>query len=133
MLVKRLPFLILAGALLYAVGAFADAQAEPLSGKDLKAFVAGRHVYLKVPLGGEVPLLYSADGTVDGSGESAGLGRFLKPTDTGRWWVEGENLCQKWSTWYNGKRFCFTVDRTSETTMAWTRDDGYSGTARIGR
>ena len=54
MLVKRLPFLILAGALLYAVGAFADAQAEPLSGKDLKAFVAGRHVYLKVPLGGEV-------------------------------------------------------------------------------
>ena len=119
-------------ALLSATACCDGLSAEPLSGRDLRAFIAGRHVYLKVPLGGEMPLLYSANGIVDGSGDAVGLGKFLKPSDSGRWWIDGEKLCQKWSSWYDGKQFCFTIDRTSVSTLSWTRDDGQAGTARIG-
>ncbi|MBY0612517.1 MAG: hypothetical protein K2P80_10065 [Beijerinckiaceae bacterium] len=106
--------------------------AQRLSGQQLTGFIAGKRVYLKVPLGGEMPLYYAASGKVDGSGEAVGLGRFLKPSDSGRWWVDGDRLCQKWSTWYDGKPFCFTIDRTGDSTIAWVREDGYAGTARVG-
>ena len=106
--------------------------AQPLSGPQLSSFISGKRVYLKVPLGGEFPLYYAASGKVDGSGEAAGLGRLVKPSDSGRWWVAGDRLCQKWSTWYDGKPFCFTIDKTGESTIAWVRDDGYAGTARVG-
>ncbi len=110
-----------------------SARAETLSGNDLKEAISGKRVYLAVPLGGEFPLYYAAGGRVDGSGEAAGLGRLLKPNDSGRWWVNGDKLCQKWQTWYEGKVFCFTVTPKGDSRIAWTRDDGYSGTARIGK
>ena len=107
------------------------ACAERLGGSELKSFIAGKRVYLKVPLGGEFPMYYAASGKVDGSGDAVGLGRFLKPNDTGRWWIDGDRLCQKWTSWYDGKPFCFTVDKTSAGTISWVRDDGYAGTARV--
>jgi hypothetical protein len=103
-----------------------------LNGDELRQTVAGKRIYLAVPLGGEFPLFYRADGRVDGSGESVGLGRFLKPTDSGRWWIQGNRLCQRWTSWYNGKVFCFTVKPAGQGKIAWSRDDGYSGVARIG-
>lgn len=104
-----------------------------LRGDALKEAVSGKRIYLSVPLGGELPLFYRPDGRVDGTGEAAGLGRFLKPTDSGRWWVEGERLCQQWETWYKGRVFCFTVKKLPENRISWARDDGESGIARIGR
>ncbi len=108
------------------------AHADLLKGGDLKQAVSGKRIYLAVPLGGEFPLYYASSGRVDGSGEAAGLGRFLKPNDSGRWWVDGSKLCQKWQSWYDGKTFCFTINKVSDSKIAWTRDDGYAGTARIG-
>ena len=104
-----------------------------LRGEALREAVSGKRIYLSVPLGGELPLYYQPDGRVDGSGEAAGLGRFLKPSDSGRWWVEGERLCQQWESWYKGRVFCFTVRKLPENRIAWARDDGESGIARIGR
>lgn len=120
-------------ALLACLGAAEQAQAsDELSGPNLSRLIAGRRVYLSVPAGGEFPLYYRADGAVDGSGEALGLGRYLKPKDSGRWWVSGARLCQQWRSWYDGKQFCFTVRSMGANKIAWQRDDGMSGVARIG-
>ena len=110
---------------------FANENGTALRGDALREAVSGKRIYLSVPLGGELPLYYQPNGRVDGSGEAAGLGRFLKPSDSGRWWVEGERLCQQWESWYGGRVFCFTVRKLPENRIAWARDDGEKGIARI--
>lgn len=107
------------------------AAAEALSGDKLKSFISGKRIYLAVPLGGEIPLNYRPGGSVDGSGEAAGLGRYMTPKDRGRWWVSGNRLCQKWQQWYDGKTFCFTVTKLADNRIRWVRDDGKSGIARL--
>ena len=109
----------------------APAAAEALSGDKLKSFISGKRIYLAVPLGGEIPLNYRPGGTVDGTGEAAGLGRYMTPKDRGRWWVSGNRLCQKWQQWYDGKTFCFTVTKLADNRIRWVRDDGKSGVARL--
>jgi hypothetical protein len=109
-----------------------DASAEKLSGPDLQRAVSGKRIFLAAPLGGEFPLNYRPDGRVDGSGDAVGLGRFMKPSDSGTWWVAGEKLCQQWRTWYDGRVFCFTIARSGPNRLAWVRDDGTSGVARVG-
>ena len=109
----------------------APAAAEALSGDKLKSFISGKRIYLAVPLGGEIPLNYRPGGTVDGTGEEAGLGRYMTPKDRGRWWVSGNRLCQKWQQWYDGKTFCFTVTKLADNRIRWVRDDGKSGIARL--
>ena len=107
------------------------ASAEVLSGAALKSFVSGKRIYLAVPLGGEIPLTYRKNGRVDGTGEAAGLGKYMTPKDSGRWWVSGNKLCQKWQEWYDGRTFCFTVAKVSDSRIRWVRDDGKSGVARV--
>jgi hypothetical protein len=127
--------LIVAGVLVGAgVAGATGTQSDgsrPLAGDELRRAIAGKRVYLAVPLGGEFPLFYRNDGRVDGSGEAVGLGRFLKPSDSGRWWVDGQKLCQKWQTWYDGRVFCFTVTPRGSDRIAWVRDDGEKGVARL--
>ena len=106
-------------------------SAEELSGDELKDFVNGKRIYLKIPFGGEFPLQYKTSGRVTGDGTKTGLGKYFAPKETGEWFVDGERLCQQFPTWYKGKVNCFTVEKTGETTLNWVRDDGYSGKARI--
>ncbi len=124
---------ILVLAIAAAVPAAASSKGEPLSGNALKSFMSGKRVFLKVPLGGELPLTYRPNGTVDGSGEAVGLGRFAAPKDSGRWWVTGGKVCQKWKEWYKGRTFCFTVSKLSNTRIHWRRDDGTEGISRVAR
>ena len=107
--------------------------AQELAGDALSETIAGRTVYLATPFGGEFPLNYRKNGVVDGSGDAVGLGRFMQPKDSGRWWVDGPKLCQKWKSWYDGKAFCFTVTSLGGDKIAWVRDDGLKGAARIAR
>lgn len=107
------------------------ANAEQLAGSQLEQFVNGKRVYLATPFGGEFPLNYQPTGVVTGDGTALGLGKFFAPTETGRWWVKGENLCQQWPTWYDGKATCFQIRKTGERSLDWVRDDGRSGKARI--
>lgn len=118
--------LALAGVL---VGGAAHAS---MTTDEIKQTVNGKRIYLQTPLGGEFPLHYRTDGTVDGSGEAIGLGRMMRPKDSGRWWVSSNQLCQQWQTWYDGKQQCFVLERRSETMLYWKRDDGLEGEARIG-
>ncbi|MCY0146805.1 hypothetical protein OEG84_03505 [Hoeflea sp. G2-23] len=106
-------------------------RAEPLAGSELKDFVNGKRVYLATPFGGEFPLNYKRSGTVTGDGTAFGLGKFLAPKETGRWWVKGSNLCQQWPSWYEGKPTCFTITKTGERSLDWVRQDGRRGRARI--
>lgn len=107
------------------------AAAEQMAGAAIRDTIKGKRVYLGTPFGGEFPLYYRSDGQVSGDGTAFGLGRYFAPRETGRWFIEGDRLCQQFPTWYNGRVSCFTLRRTGETTLRWRRDDGYSGRARI--
>ena len=109
----------------------ASSAGEALAGDALRSFIAGKRIYLAVPLGGEIPLTYRRNGVVDGSGEAVGLGKYMTPKDRGRWWVAGDRLCQKWQQWYDGRTFCFTVRKLSGNSIQWVRDDGKRGVARV--
>ena len=128
---RRFAVALLALGLAAPFAATASAAAEQLSGDALRAFIAGKRIYLAVPLGGEIPLTYRRNGVVDGSGEAAGLGKYMTPKDRGRWWVAGDRLCQKWQEWYDGRTFCFTVRKISDDRIQWVRDDGKRGVARV--
>lgn len=109
----------------------AFATAEALDGAAIQKTVGGKRIYLATPFGGEFPLNYRPGGVVDGDGEALGLGKMMAPKDKGRWWIDGQRLCQQWQTWYDGKAHCFTLTRTGAKSLRWVRDDGLSGTARI--
>lgn len=106
--------------------------ASALSDDEIRTNIAGRRIHLAVPLGGEFPLNYRRGGIVDGNGEALGLGRFVKPSDSGRWWIRDAKLCQQFKTWYNGDVLCFRLSWTGERKLRWVRDNGDVGTARIG-
>lgn len=107
--------------------------AESMTAADIQRDIIGRRIYLAAPMGGELPLHYQRSGKVDGSGEAVGLGKWLKPNDSGRWWIAGDKLCQQFTSWYDGKRMCFDLTRKTASTVAWRRDDGETGVARIGQ
>jgi hypothetical protein len=104
--------------------------ADTLTDAQLRGMIAGKRIYLSAP-GGEFPMNYRPNGVVDATGEAIGLGRFAQPTDSGRWWIRDNRICQQWTSWYDGKVFCFAVKATGPGRITWQRDDGASGTARI--
>jgi hypothetical protein len=52
-------------------------------------------------------------------------------SDSGKWWVENDQLCQKWTSWMDGKSYCYKLTQNGSS-VQWVRNDGRSGTARIG-
>lgn len=126
---KRFSQIAIVAGLLAAPSA---SVASALSDDDIKTHIAGRRIHLAAPLGGEFPLNYRRGGIVDGNGEALGLGRFVKPNDSGRWWIRDAKLCQQFKTWYNGTVLCFRLSWTGERKLRWVRDNGDVGTARIG-
>ncbi len=120
---------MLAGLFVGGVGA---AEAKPLSGEEIRQLVTGKRIYLSTPLGGELPLYYQPNGSVNGSGEAIGLGRFFAPRDSGRWFITGNRLCQQFEKWYDGQRLCFTVTDLGNNRIRWVRDNGEQGIARLG-
>jgi hypothetical protein len=108
------------------------AAADTLASQQIREKITGKRIYLATPLGGEFPLYYKINGEVNGSGEASGLGRWVKPKDQGRWWVSDDKLCQKWQTWYEGRTICFSLRHLGNNKLAWTQDNGDTGTARIG-
>jgi len=107
------------------------ATATALQGDQIERTIVGKRIYLATPFGGEFPMNYRPGGVVDGDGEALGLGRMVAPKDSGRWWVDGDRLCQQWRAWYDGKAFCFTLQQTGPRSLLWRRDDGLEGSARI--
>ena len=119
-----------AAALLMSTGV---AGAETLKGEDIRREIIGHTIFLAAPVTGEFPLNYRTSGIVDGDGAALGLGRFIQPKDQGRWWINGDRLCQKFTTWYQGAPMCFELSRAGEGRVKWVRDNGEAGVARIAR
>jgi hypothetical protein len=115
-------------ALLMPAIAFAGNMGE----KDIRSDIIGGTVYVATPLGGELPLNYHTSGQVDGAGKAIGLGRFVKSSDSGKWWIKDDRLCQQFQTWFDGAPVCFELERTGDHRVRWTRDNGRKGMARIG-
>jgi hypothetical protein len=102
-----------------------------LAGDDLRNAVSGKTLYLNIS-GFELPIHYGAGGRMSGKmGATAATLSGGNASDSGHWWIEKNLLCQRWSTWMEGKSYCykFTINGKS---VRWVRNDGRSGTARIG-
>lgn len=98
----------------------------------LKEAVSGKTVYIQTPIGEEVAVRYRPNGTMVGgsSVQLAALAGESVARDKGRWWVSNEQLCQKWSSWSEGRQLCYKL-RISGSHVQWSRNDGKSGTARL--
>jgi hypothetical protein len=105
-------------------------EAQELQGTQIPQVIGDKSVTL-ITMGFKFPLFYRANGTVSGDGSAVGLAKYFNPTETGKWWVEDDSLCQKFPTWYKGKTFCFTLKSVGTNRLQWTRDDGFSGKAII--
>ena len=110
----------------------APANAETLSGDALRSAVVGKTVFLKIS-GFELPIEYSSRGTMKGSmgTVAAAFSRGDGASDRGKWWIADNQLCQKWNTWMEGQTYCYELSRNGSQ-VRWMRNDGASGTARIG-
>ena len=125
------------GALVVAAGLVVPATAslaEPtqLAGDELRQAISGKTVYLNSS-GFELPISYAANGRMSGkmSTVAASFSRGDGSQDRGKWWVAGDQLCQQWTSWMDGKTYCYRLTRDGST-VRWVRNDGRSGTARIG-
>lgn len=122
-------FILAAGVTL--AGTPAMAESVSLAGEELRQAVTGKTVYLKVS-GFDLPIRYAANGRMSGriGAVAASFSRGDGTSDTGKWWVEHDQLCQKWSSWLESKSYCFKLTRDGSS-VHWVRNDGLSGTARI--
>lgn len=110
------------------------ALAEPLelAGEELRKAISGKTVFLNIS-GFELPIQYAPNGRMSGrmSTVAASFSRGDGSQDRGKWWVSGAQLCQQWSSWMEGKAYCYRLTREGSR-VRWVRNDGRSGTARIG-
>lgn len=103
-----------------------------LAGDELRKAISGKTVYLKIS-GFDLPIRYAAGGAMSGSMSTvmAALARGDGASDRGKWWIEGNQLCQRWNVWMDGKSYCYKFTANGRA-VHWVRNDGRSGTARIG-
>jgi len=101
---------LLAGIMTATVGAAAQAQGKPagaLDGAAIKKYFSGTRLYGTTPSGKTWLIDFNADGSFRGS--------VPKGDDVGKWWVERDTLCRKWTAWENQnighskKQACFWI------------------------
>lgn len=116
-------------AALICMATLTGAQAESLSGKALTETVAGSLVEIDTPLGTKIPIHYSDNGRI--SGYAKDLAAYLgAASDTGRWWVEDDQLCHKWLKWFKTEPQCLRIEKRGAK-VNWRAQDGTTGTATI--
>jgi hypothetical protein len=105
-------------------------DSREMNGEALRKALPGKTIHLNTPLGG-LPISFRADGTMWATAGS--LASYVgSERDRGRWWISGDQLCQRWNTWLGGQSYCFRL-RQYGRTVHWTRNDGLSGVATITR
>jgi hypothetical protein len=106
-------------------------EATSLTEDQLRQAIIGKTIYLNVS-GFELPIRYKANGRMTGSmgAVAATFSRGDGSRDSGRWWIEANQLCQRWTSWMDGQSYCYKITRQGKI-INWLRNDGISGTARI--
>lgn len=107
-----------------------DVNARMLSGDEIRSLITGRTIALNTPVGA-LPLKYDASGSVTGDLTGLSVARLFAPSESGKWWIAGNSMCQQWPTWYDGRRFCFRIEQLEGRSIRWLRDDGEVGTAMV--
>jgi hypothetical protein len=127
---KKIVFPMLAAAAFLSF-ATTQADANALAGDSLSKTIGG-HTVVMQSMGVSLPVSYRANGTMAGRMQSyvAAMAGESKLSDSGKWWIKGGMLCQRWSHWLDGKTCCFSL-KQSGATIYWTSTSGHSGTARI--
>ncbi len=123
--------LLLAAGLALPVTAALGGEPTKLAGDELRQAISGKTVYLNIS-GFELPIQYAPNGRMKGKmgTVAASFSRGDGASDSGKWWVADDQLCQKWTSWMEGKQYCYKLTRQGST-VHWVRNDGHSGTARI--
>jgi hypothetical protein len=115
---------------LFVVGApvLAVADYQTMNDDALRNAVSGKTVRLETAIGA-IPINFKADGTM--VGRSQDLANYLgRSYDNGTWWIDSNQLCQKWKMWMDAKPYCFTLRQNGEK-VQWTRSDGLKGTITV--
>jgi hypothetical protein len=102
-----------------------------LTEDQLRRAIVGKTVYLNVS-GFELPIRYKANGRMTGNmgAVAATFSQGDGSRDSGRWWIDTNQLCQRWTSWMDGQIHCYKISRKDDV-IKWFREDGVSGTARI--
>lgn len=124
--------LILAAGLALPATSALSAEPTRLLGDELRQAISGKTIYLNVS-GFELPIRYAPNGRMKGTmgTVAASFSRGDGASDSGKWWVANDQLCQKWTSWMDSKAFCYQLTRQGQN-ISWVRSDGRSGTARLG-
>ena len=106
-------------------------EAISLTEDQLRQAIIGKTIYLNVS-GFELPIRYRANGRMTGSmgAVAATFSQGDGSRDSGRWWIEANRLCQRWTSWMDGQTYCYKITRQGKI-INWLRNDGITGTARI--
>ncbi len=114
---------------LISVASAAGAAPTAVTGPDIAKLVSATTVEIDTPLGKRISVRYVAGGRLSGS--AGELASYLgAPSDTGRWWVEGNRLCNKWLKWFDAEAQCLELKRNGDR-IQWQNQAGTSGTATI--
>jgi len=105
------------------------AEPVPLDGQALTAMISGASIRLDTPLGTTIPVHYGDNGHVWGEAGSVAFA-LGAPADRGRWWVDANRLCHRWTVWFERETQCLRL-RQDGTRLLWVRDDGKTGTATL--
>jgi hypothetical protein len=107
---KNIVIAVAVAVVTFAAAAASQAQGKPqgaLSGPEIKTYFSGQRIYGTTPSGKTWLIDFNADGSFRGA--------VPKGEDTGRWWVERDTLCRKWTAWENQnighskKQACFWI------------------------
>ena len=106
----------------------AAADFRVLDSAALREAVSGKTVRLETAVG-SIPINFKADGTM--VGRTLDMISYLgRGYDQGTWWIDGNQLCQKWKLWLDAKPYCFVLRQVGEK-VRWTRNDGLEGTISV--
>jgi SH3 domain-containing protein len=119
-----------AAAACLCVAAVAVAEPTRLSGQEVSDLVAGATIEIDAPLGFKVRLRYTRDGQVFGETSTAAGFMLGASSDTGRWYIEPDQICHKWKIWFNDYPQCFRMSKEGQT-YYWRTFDDKTGTAAI--
>jgi len=114
---------------LLSVASAAGAAAVAVTGPEIETLLSGATVEMDTPLGRKITVRYVAGGRL--SGNAGELGSYLgAPTDSGRWWIVGNRLCNKWMKWFEAEVQCLDLERDGQR-LVWQNQTGTRGTATI--